>query len=261
MLTTFCRDDNNNTKWYKKPSIIELMKGCGFDCYWFSNQASKGIVNSTARIFANSCEQSYFFQKEGEIGHNINPDIVLVDSSYQYILNIDIHTKHNFIIYHMMGSHFDYSQRYTNDFNHFSENDYLDYPQNQRKILATYDNSILYNDYVVSRILDIYKDEESIIVYIPDHGLDMFRSSPDYHAHGKGDNPVSYAYGVEIPLIIYATPSYQEKHFDNIERIKYRQNHTKVWNSENLPYLLLDLIGVEKVNGEDVRHKSILNQE
>ena len=87
----------------------------------------------------------------------------------------------------------------------------------------------------------------------------MFRSSPDYHTHGKINDPVSYAYGVEIPFMIYASPLYQERHPDVVERIKYRQNHTKVWNSENLPYLIMDLIGVKEVDGVAVKPKSLLN--
>ena len=44
-----------------------------------------------------------------------------------------------------------------------------------------------------------------------------------------------------------------------MERIRYRQNHTKVWNSENLPYLIMDLIGVKEVDGVAVKPKSLLN--
>ena len=261
MLTTFNREteEHQMTKWYEHPSVIELMKECGFDCYWFSNQARAGNFNYIARVFAESCKQYFFFQREGAIDYNNRYDIVLVDSSYQFVQKLNVQNQHNFIIYHMMGSHFDYSKRYTDDFNHFSKNDYLQYPKNQREILATYDNSILYNDYVVNRIIDIYKDIEAIILYVPDHGQDMFRSSPDYHTHGKMNDPVSYAYGVEIPFMIYASPLYQAKHPDVVERIKYRQNHTKNWNSENLPYLIMDLIGVKEVDGEAVKTKSLLN--
>ena len=261
MLTTFNREDNKRhiTKWYEHPSVIELMKECGFDCYWFSNQARAGKLNYIARVFAESCIQSFFFQDEGPLDYNNRHDIVLADSSYQFVQKLNLQNRHNFIIYHMMGSHFDYSKRYSDEFNHFSENDYLKYPKNQREILATYDNSLLYNDYVVNQIINIFKDVETIILYVPDHGQDMFRSSPDYHTHGKMNDPVSYAYGIEIPFMIYASPSYQEKHPDVVERIKYCQSHTKAWNSENLPYLILDLIGVKEINHEDIRSKSVLN--
>ena len=261
MLTTFNREDKKHkiTKWYEHPSVIELMKNCGFDCYWFSNQARAGKLNYIARVFADSCKQTFYYQQEGAIDYNNRLDIVLADSSYQYVQKLNLKNHHNFIIYHMMGSHFVYSKRYSDDFNHFSKNEYLKYPKNQRETLATYDNSILYNDYVVNQIIGIYKNLETILLYVPDHGQDMFRSSPDYHTHGKINDPVSYAYGVEIPFMIYASPLYQERHPDVIERIKYRQNHTKVWNSENLPYLIMDLIGVKEVDGVAVQPKSLLN--
>lgn len=258
MLSTCSKSNLKNKKWYDYPSIIELMKKCGYNCYWFSNQARTGKFNYAARIFAQSCDQCFFYQQEGSIRINTNHDMVLVDSSYQFINNLD-HRKHNFIIYHMMGSHFDYSMRYPKKFSCFSIEDYSKYPQHQRYILATYDNSILYNDYVINNIINIFKEDNAIIIYAPDHGQDMFRSSPYYRAHGKSNNPVSYAYGVEIPFIIYATPLFQKNNPVTIRRIKNRQQNPKYWVTDNLPYLIMDLIGVKTIDGDSIDEKSILN--
>jgi len=260
MLSTCSKSDSKkyNKKWYNFPSIIELMRKCGYNCYWFSNQARTGKFNYAARVFAESCDQSFFYQQEGSIRINTKHDIVLVDSSYQFIKELD-HRKRNFIIYHMMGSHFDYSMRYPDKFNCFSIKDYHKYPQHQRNILATYDNSILYNDYVVNSIINLFKEENAIVIYVPDHGQDMFRSSPYYRAHGKSNNPISYAYGVEIPFIIYATPLFQKNNPATIRRIENRQKNPKSWITDNLPYFIMDLIGVTKIDGDSIKGKSILN--
>ena len=261
MMTSFSKADaeGKDNKWYEFPSVMEMMSACGYDCYWFSNQARTGRFNYIARVFAESCKKCFFYQQEGALNNNSNLDVVLADSSRQFIRQLDIHNKRHFMVYHMMGSHFDYSKRYTREFNRFSQSDYAQYPQNQRKILASYDNSILYNDYIVSQIIDIYKNEEAVIVYVPDHGQDMFRSSPDYYSHGKMNDPKSFDYGVEIPFMIYASPAFQQKHPQVMQRIKYRQDHPKAWNSDDLPYLIMDLIGVKTIGGEDVKSKSVLN--
>ena len=260
MLTTYSKDDSKNQskKWYDYPTIIELMRSCGYDCYWFSNQARSGKFNYISRVFSELCDQNFFYQQEGSIRHNTRHDIVLADSSHLFIKKLN-RQKHHFIVYHMMGSHFDYSMRYSSDFNHFSTHDYMKFPEHQREVLATYDNSILYNDYVVNEIIDIFKDEEAIIIYAPDHGQDMFRSSPNYRAHGKMNNPASYAYGVEIPFMIYATPLFQQNYPNTIKRIKNRQKNPKTWIADNMPYLIMDLIGVEKLDGESIQNKSVLN--
>lgn len=263
MLSAYAQEDDtssNEKKWFEYTTLIELMQECGFDCYWFSNQARGNKHNSTARAFAEACDRHWFLQQEGSDRYNIMPDKVLVDSSYQFVNQLNSQERH-FIIYHMMGSHYDFAMRYPKEFAKFTENDYLTEPQSHRSILASYDNSILYNDYIVSQIINLYRDKEAIVIYIPDHGQVMYRDpkDPDYYAHGKMNDKVRYALGVEVPFMIYASPSYQEKYPEVMQRIKYRQEHPKAWNSDDLPYLIMDLIGVTAIDGEDVSAKSVLN--
>ncbi len=263
MLSAYDQGDDtssNEKKWFEYTTLIELMQDCGFDCYWFSNQARGNKHNSTARAFAEACNKYWFLQQEGSDRYNVTPDKVLVDSSYQFVNQLNSQGNH-FIIYHMMGSHYDFSMRYPEEFAKFTEGDYLTEPQSHRTILASYDNSILYNDYIVGQIINLYKDKEAIVIYIPDHGQVMYRDpkDPDYYAHGKMNDKVRYALGVEIPFMIYASPLYQEKHHEVMQRIKYRQEHPKAWNSDDLPYLIMDLIGVKDINGEAVKPKSVLD--
>ncbi len=263
MLSAYAQGDeapSNSKKWYEYTTIIELMQDCGFDCYWFSNQARGNKHNSTARAFAEACNKYWFLQQEGSDRYNIMPDMVLVDSSYQFVKHLDPR-GHHFIIYHMMGSHYDFSMRYPKEFAKFTEADYLTEPESHRTILASYDNSILYNDYIVGLIFNLYSDKDAIVIYIPDHGQVMYRDpkDPDYYAHGKMNDKVRYALGVEVPFMIYASPLYQEKHPEVMQRIKYRQDHPKAWNSDDLPYLIMDLIGVKDINGEAIKPKSVLN--
>ncbi len=261
MLSLYNKDDSiANKQWFDYTSIIELMQCCGYDCFWFGNQAKGSRHNSASRLFAEACQHQEFLQQEGGDKFNTNFDMILVDSSFNYVSHLNPEQKH-FIIYHMMGSHFDFCMRYPQEFSKFSEIEYADSPQEHRSILASYDNSILYNDYIVSLIMDLYKNKDAIIIYLPDHGQVMYRdpNEPDFFAHASEKDPKQYALGVEIPFMIYASPLYQERHPDVMERIRYRQNHTKVWNSENLPYLIMDLIGVKEVDGIAVKPKSLLN--
>ena len=256
MLSTYSKADKssgNSKKWYEYTTIIEMMQDCGYHCYWLSNQARINKHNGIARIFAEACNTQWFSGSE-------NHDYILIDSAYQ-LTNQPQHTENQFIIYHLVGSHFDYSKRYPKEFAKFSENDYLSEPLDHRGILASYDNSILYNDYVVSRIMKLYNDKDAIVVYVPDHGQVMYRdpNSPGHFAHGKMDDKMSYELGIEIPFMIYASKKYQEKHPEIMQRIRASQAQNKPWNTDDLPYLLMDLIGVKDVGGKSVRLKSILN--
>lgn len=259
MMSTYNISDKEEGKmWYEYVSLIEIMKDSGYDCYWFGNQRRISHFNGTTRVLAESCDHYWFFNKDNSV--KFHYDIVLVDSSYQIVKQIKYKNK-NFIIYHMVGSHFDYSQRYPKQFAHFSMKDYPNEPQSHQEILSTYDNSIMYNDYIVRKIYDLYKDSEAIVIYLSDHGQIMYRNrnNPDLYAHATTSDPIGYAYGVEIPFFVYATPLYQQKHPQIMKRIKMRQDNPKKWNSEDLPYFIMDLIGVKTINGEDVRSRSVLN--
>ncbi len=268
MMSTYAKhnEGEKDKKWYEFTSIIELMQISGYNCCWYSNQGRGSKSNSPSRAFAESCDMYSFLQNEGAESSVIVTDkkfdMVLVDSSYVYASHI-IPEQHHFIIYHMMGSHFDYRKRYPKEFSKFTENDYPDHPQHHRNTLAAYDNSILYNDYVVSQIINLYKDKEAVIIYLPDHGQVMYRdpNMPDHYVHGKTEDKdsESFALGVEIPMIVFTSSLFQERHPDTMERIKYRQDNPKSWNSDDLPYFIMDLIGVKEINGENIQSKSIIN--
>ena len=257
MLTTYSiSDEDKDKKWYEYISLIEIMKESGYKTCWFGNQGRIGKHNGSTRVYAQACDHQWFLKKD-----NVEDqfDEVLVDSSYQYISQLNS-KDHNFIIYHMKGSHFDYSKRYPSEFSRFTASDYPGDPQTHREVLASYDNSILYNDHVVNSIIDLFKDKESIVIYLSDHGQVMYRNSkdPDYYAHGRKIDPVDYALGTEIPFFIYASPLFQQKYPQVMERIKLRQENPKSWNSDDLLYLIMDLIGIKQMNGEEVRPRSIV---
>jgi len=261
MLSTFnLTDTTQDKKWYEFPSLIEIMKDCGYDSYWFGNQSCANTHNGTARTFAKTCDRQWFLQKEGvDIIEAHHYDDILVDSSLQYVKQGN-QGKHNFFIYHMMGSHIDYSLRYPKEYAKFTTDDYSSEPENHRSILSTYDNSILFNDFVVRKIIDMFKDTESVVVYLPDHGQVMYRNPnmPDHFGHGVKSDPLNYALGIEIPFFVYASPLFQQHFPQTIERIKNRQANPKDWNSGDLPFFIMDLIGVKQINGEDVRPRSAL---
>jgi heptose-I-phosphate ethanolaminephosphotransferase len=262
MLSTYNISDtvSNDKKWFEYTTLIEIMKDMGYECYWFGNQASANMHNGPSRIFAEDCDRQWFLQREGldDVGEH-RYDIVLVDSSYNYVGQLN-HVKHNFFIFHMMGSHFDYSQRYPKEYAQFTVNDYPTDPENHRAILSAYDNSILYNDFVVRKIMDLFKDSEALIIYLSDHGQVMYRNKnlPDHYAHGVQTDSLNVALGEEVPFFVYASPLFQQKHPQTVERIKNRQDNPKVWNSEDLPYFIMDLIGIKEINGETVSARSVL---
>lgn len=260
MMSTYSHADAASTAkhWYEYPSIIEMMQQCGYGCYWFSTQARGGLINGSARVFAKACDQTWFLQRPGSnLGNNLTLDELLVEASAPFVDTLSS-TNHHFVVYHMMGSHFDYSMRYPQQYARYTARDYPNHLESQRDILASYDNSILYNDEIVYELIELYRDRDAVVIYMPDHGQDMFRSAPDYYMHGRENDPVSYKCGVEIPFMIYMTPAFMQRHPATAQSIIDGHGNGNPWNSEDLPYTILDLIGARGINGQDVQAHSVL---
>ena len=150
-----------------------------------------------------------------------------------------------------MGSHSAFNMRYPLSYNQFSGEEYSsDYPNlsvKNRQLLAEYDNSIFYNDKVVNELFNIFQNKEAIVFYFSDHGIDAFYSSDDYIGHATQNNESSVRYAKEIPFVIYTTPLYKEKFVDEYQRMS--QSLSKNYSTDSLIYTLMDVAGVEKVDG------------
>ena len=88
-----------------------------------------------------------------------------------------------------MGNHTQYSKRYPSGFEMFSGND-----DSEDKVVAAYDNSILYNDFVVDSfftILENYSERHPNVrisaLYFSDHGENVYDEG-DYAGHDYSGN-------------------------------------------------------------------------
>lgn len=157
-----------------------------------------------------------------------------------------------------MGSHCEFKRRYPGNFEIFSSADYKKshscLSDKNRQLLAEYDNTILYNDYVVYRFFETLRSEEAVALYFSDHALDVFESSNDYIGHALY-NPVSTEYGRHIPLLVYATDLYRDKFPQMWERINNAADTS--YRTDSIMYTVMELAGVEQVNGVSYAEKSL----
>lgn len=224
-ILTFYNNDSIN-EWYENNNIVDIMKKVGYTTYWFSNQEPFGKFGNVAAVIGNRSDIVYFneIRESGEEAFN-KYDIEIVENSKKYLNN-----NNNFVIYHLLGTHADYKYRYPDKYKKFSENDYdKNINKKQKKDIANYDNAILYNDYVINEIINLYKKEESIIIYISDHGEEVY----DYREFkGHSEEDIS-RYMLEIPFLIFMSDKFKEK-YPGLEKA--------IENSLNKPYMIDDLI-------------------
>lgn len=229
----------DNKNWYECLTFLEVANIAGYKTRWLSNQSPKGVYDNPVRKIAEFCNE-YAFTSDGMRGINsggYDENILPLIDRYLSPGAKDL------TVVHLMGSHVSYSARYPKSFARFTTDDYQNLPEFQRKDMADYDNSVLYNDLVVSSIMKKYADEDAIVFYLSDHAQDLYESGYKYKGHGKGDDPESARYGSAIPFEVYLSPVFQQKHPEVAAKIKSSLD-TPV-NLTHLIYILMDIMGAD----------------
>ena len=144
------------------------------------------------------------------------------------------------IFYHLMGQHEGFSDRYPDEYCVFGSKNKQGLGSAKEVVIDDYDNATLFNDYVVSSIMDLYKDLNAIILYFPDHGLDVCDTDPTYFGHAKA-TPESQAHCKQIPFMFYVTNDFKESYSPVVERL--RNIRDKDLCTDKLIFLLLDIAG------------------
>lgn len=241
-------DNTMTTKWYKTPVLTQLAKTAGYKSIWISNQSKVGSTDNAITAIAELCDTTIWVSETAiKASDKINTARFGYDED---VINCSPNLKSPndrfLFVYHLMGSHFKYDQRFPANYKIFSATDYLDKPVEQRNILAAYDNSVLYNDFVIDKIYNKFKDTNTLIIYFSDHGEDLFLSNPNYFGHGMKGNALSESVSKEVPLIFIFTPIFRQNNPELANRIRESQNSHV--NLTNLVYTLMDIWGMD-VNG------------
>lgn len=251
MKNTFCCNSlMDGEKWFDTPFFPTIFKKSGFNVYYWDIQrddAAQGLW-----VFSMS---SFLFNKTmSRISYTASPfrkldhDDQLIQD---YVKTKKTMGKHNLIIFHLWGQHVDAGSRYPHNksFNRFTAKDiqrkeaYL--TENKKQDIANYDNATYYNDSVISHIVNLYRNSNSVIVYMSDHGEEMYdyrdskgrvNAAPNQHKEF-----LKYQYG--IPFMIWCSDVYKKKHPLLIRNIKEAQN--KPFMTDNVCQILFNLSGLK----------------
>ena len=151
-------------------------------------------------------------------------------------------------IFHLMGQHVNYRTRCPNSKKRWGADCYpndMDMPAKRRKMMADYDNAVWYNDSVVNQIIDRFKDKDAIVIYISDHGEEVFGPGARHFCGRMHDAVIDKRLADEefrIPMWIYCSPKYRARHRDVYNAI--RGAKSKRYMTDALSHMLLGLAGI-----------------
>jgi heptose-I-phosphate ethanolaminephosphotransferase len=239
----------DSTEWCDEPLFPEVFRKAGYHVTFITNQfqskAKEAVYDFSGGFFLNDPETS---QRQFDVRNTQTyrfDDGVL--KAYEKVRKGEGEKVGNLVILHLMGSHVDYRARYPqNTFRHFAPQMYNrpELTDKQKRILSDYDNSLLYNDSIVYAITRSFMDKDAVVIYVPDHGEEIFDGKPYMYGRMHGAN-IDYRLArneMEIPFWIWGSPQYIEHHPYGWLAIQNAKDRPLMIDA--LPHLLLYLGGI-----------------
>lgn len=216
MIITRATPSHPKLKW-KEKSIVTVFHEAGFKTYWITDQVENGEIMA----HANEADKLIILQCSVYSTSNLHRDMELIDSLRKYIKS---GPDKMFFVLHTLGSHFNYNERYPAQFNAFkpSGKGKIISPtniHNKAMLINAYDNSILYTDAVLHRIISILSKNNivGVMLYVSDHGENLLDDNRHLSLHAP--NGLS-SYIAHVPLFIYTTNAYNKIYTNKIISLK-----------------------------------------
>lgn len=217
-MLTFYTNDLPKPKWAEFPDLISVLSRGGYSTAWITNQESTGGPWSVQQLFGDAADtltgNPYRLRRTNDL---FLPDSLFYDEqvlphllTFRQLSPTSRHPRGLFAVVHLMGSHAGYAHRYPPHFRRFSAKDIPGQQSKETKqTIAEYHNSVFYNDYVVSQIMQHYRNEKALVIYVADHGEALFDDAAHPSFAGHAGNVLSENV-LRIPLMVYASPSLRQ---------------------------------------------------
>ena len=219
-------------------NVLDVLSSAGVETIWIDN-------NSTCKHVCDRIENTNLrIQQDGTVQHDGVYDTELVALMEQYL---DRHDSDLLIVLHMMGSHGPaYSRRYPEEFAAFTPYCHKMSPTecSVRDVVSAYDNSIVFTDYVLSKLIaELAKrrrDFDSFLFYASDHGESLGENGVYLHGLPTSLAPRSQT---EVPMLVWLSPEYRMAHRLDISHPGVVAGQSL--SHDNIPHTLLGLYDVD----------------
>lgn len=237
--------------------IFDILHSSPYKSFWLSNQTPIGLWDNGVTSLAQNADVVSFVNVTASSSKESTMTVSLDERLFDpFGMAISDTAKHKMVFLHLMGNHTQYSKRYPKSFEQ-----YEDKGDKRNRIINTYDNAILYNDFVVDSILTMlnrYSERHPEIritaLYFSDHGENVFDEG-DYSGHDYSDHIPNA--NVEIPFIIWFSPS-QKEYMETYCPELFGRIHTP-YMIDDLYHTMIDLGGISTPSFD--RTRSIINRD
>lgn len=230
-------DEENPDLYLKTPSVVSMMKQAGYKTYWITNQQTMTKRNTMLTTFSEQAdEQVYLNNNRNQNARQYDGDVLA-----PFAKALADPAERKFIVVHLLGTHMSYQYRYPPTFEKFTDRQGVPagISDHQLPIYNSYDNAVLYNDFVVSSLIKDYAktDPNGFLLYLSDHGEDVFDSAGHATLGRNEGKPTAPMY--TIPFMAYASPKWRESH-----DWKFASDLQRPYSSSQLIHTWADLAGL-----------------
>ena len=216
---------------YEEQSFVSVFKKAGFGTAWIANQESVDTYvyfmnECDTLIYANSGKSMYVFDEwlDGDLLPHLRRELRDMPQL-------------KLVILHTIGSHWWYDAHYTDDFKKFvpTIKSRVISSNTREEMINSYDNTVLYTDYIMKAIIDEIREENSILFFLSDHGECL--GEDGFYTHGSDRPELHYP-----AAFVWYSDEYAMKNADKI--LNLRQNAARCYRSDYLFHSILDAAGV-----------------
>ena len=226
------KNQYNSIKLEQAMSLIDVAKAAGYQTVWLSNQVRFGGWGTPVTVIAEEADQKIWINSHQ--GNTL--DTEYYDGELINRLQDIKRSDKMLIVVHLMGNHISYHSRYPAEFDKFKA-------EGKR---SEYDNSILYNDYVMQQLIDKVSQwpEFQGLLYFSDHGESVEQE--------RGHNPDRFVFEMAyIPMYMYFSPAY----------ISANEKTFRVLQASQAQYFTNDLIFNTMLGIMDIRNEAFYEAE
>jgi glucan phosphoethanolaminetransferase (alkaline phosphatase superfamily) len=226
---------------FSEPSFISAYREAGFKTFWLSNQMSFGEFDTPVSVFAKEADVTRFFNLGGFTNQSDLDDVLL--APLQNAMNDPAPKK--LVVLHTLGNHWNYSHRHPKDFDRWKPSLFgVDKPaytslRLKPEINNSYDNSILYTDWLLSQVIGLLKAGPAMasMMYVADHGQTLYDGSCKLAFHGHNTQ-----FEFHVPALVWYSDAYGTAHVDKVALL--RQHKAAPLATENIFHSLLDMADI-----------------
>jgi glucan phosphoethanolaminetransferase (alkaline phosphatase superfamily) len=222
-----------------EPCLAKAFEESGYNTYYI-NMNPKFELMGVANTIHHLDFKNVIWNEDKRITKDKHP---LDGEMLEYLSEILEKDKGDiFIMMYMLGSHMKYYHRYNANFTRFKPDNYGEIVSEsiQKEMINAYDNSIVYTDYFLNTLIEKLKieDIESSVLYISDHGENLFDNEDKTFGHGTVSEQV-----LRVPLVVWTSGKHKIEYPLINKNLRSNENRN-ISSAENIFYSYLDIANI-----------------